>query len=531
MIPRQLRPRLDIRTKVVTLVALSALAPTLVVGTSAYVTARRILVEKVTNLISDRTARSAADLRDWMQTHASEGDVFASSFLLVDNLERFAGASADGEEELALQAVRTIEEYLIEVQSRSPLVRELHVVACDGTEVAGTGASRVGRKVLRDHRAVTFIDGAGRSARLVVARPVGRPDEEPVGGLVAISGMAELWERLSSEIPAGGRLLVAAEDGTVHFDSSADPPDLGRDDGRTVFRRAAELGAGIARYPSRAGREMVAGHRYLPAEQLAVVLEMDQQQSFEATYRLRDFILLICLLSAAAMTALGYWLVLTLTGPIQSLIAGAQAVAEGNLELEVPVRGGGEIGYLTEVFNDMTRSLRETHAKLEELSVTDELTGLVNRRHLGELFEREIQRADRTGAPLAVLMIDLDHFKRFNDRFGHLAGDELLSRLGEFFEKQLRPTDVAARYGGEEFALLLPGAGRDEAGATAERLRAGFAELAEDVRHGVTMSIGVAILPEDGGDEEQVLAAADQALYEAKRRGRNRVVGAKTGRK
>jgi diguanylate cyclase (GGDEF)-like protein len=294
-----------------------------------------------------------------------------------------------------------------------------------------------------------------------------------------------------------------------------------------MFARAAADGTGIARYTSPSGNELVAGYRHLPAYDLAVVLEMDYQQSFAAINRLRDLILLVCLLSAAVITALGYGVVLSLTGPIQALISGAQAVAGGNLSQEVPVRGSGEIRYLTEVFNDMTRSLRETHDKLEELSLTDELTGLVNRRHLSEMFQREIRRAERNQLPLAVLMIDLDHFKRFNDRLGHLAGDDVLRRLGKLLKEQLRPTDIAARYGGEEFVVLLPGTRLEEAGATAERLRAGFSVLAEESGKGVSMSIGVATIPESGKSEEEVLAAADAALYEAKRTGRNRVVTAR----
>ena len=115
-----------------------------------------------------------------------------------------------------------------------------------------------------------------------------------------------------------------------------------------------------------------------------------------------------------------------------------------------------ELGYLVSVFNDMKRALRATHGELEQKTRTDELTGLFNRRHLDAALEAELARARRERAPLGVLMLDLDHFKAFNDRFGHPEGDALLRIVAELLRGQLRPTDTVARYGGEEFTVLFP---------------------------------------------------------------------------
>jgi diguanylate cyclase (GGDEF)-like protein len=173
----------------------------------------------------------------------------------------------------------------------------------------------------------------------------------------------------------------------------------------------------------------------------------------------------------------------------------------------------------------MTSTLKDTYATLERLSTTDELTGLNNRRQLTKAFEAELSRVIRTGAPMSILIIDIDHFKAFNDRFGHLQGDAFLREVGPFLTGRIRSTDLAARYGGEEFVVLLPGIAKEHAGQKAEFLRKDFekAVLTGEGSSSVTWSIGVASCPEDGSSQEDLLRKADDALYEAKRRGRNRV--------
>ncbi len=156
--------------------------------------------------------------------------------------------------------------------------------------------------------------------------------------------------------------------------------------------------------------------------------------------------------------------------------------------------------------------------RLDELTRTDELTGLPNRRAWDELLEHELAVAERHGKPLAVAMLDLDHFKSYNDRHGHLAGDRLLRAAAAAWGSSLRATDVLARWGGEEFALLLPGCDATGATTLVERLRG---SLPDDV----TFSAGV--VSSDGRDAARALMdAADRALYQAKDEGRDRVVSA-----
>ena len=173
--------------------------------------------------------------------------------------------------------------------------------------------------------------------------------------------------------------------------------------------------------------------------------------------------------------------------------------------------------------------LRET---LRHQVVHDALTGLFNRRYLEETLEREIYRGRRKGASLGLIMLDLDHFKHFNDTYGHEAGDNLLRTLGKFLASRVRQEDVACRYGGEEFVLILPEASQEMVKQRAEDIRRGFAKLQVfhrgQVMESVTVSLGVAMFPDHGATGRDVLRAADDAMYRAKAQGRNRVVVAES---
>ena len=176
------------------------------------------------------------------------------------------------------------------------------------------------------------------------------------------------------------------------------------------------------------------------------------------------------------------------------------------------------------------QQLKISEAKLREESVRDVLTGLFNRRYLEETLAREVKRAAREAYSLGVIMIDIDHFKKINDTHGHAAGDAFLKELGKFLKEQIRQYDIACRFGGEEFVLMLPEISLDLAKERAESMREKAKRLRVQYKDHtldpVTISLGVAVFPEHGSTGEAVLKAADEALYKAKREGRDRVVAA-----
>lgn len=185
-----------------------------------------------------------------------------------------------------------------------------------------------------------------------------------------------------------------------------------------------------------------------------------------------------------------------------------------------------EIGQRVEAQNE----LEVVNQKLAALNITDQLTSLINRRGLDELLSAEWLRAMAAGQRVGVGMVDIDHFKWYNDCYGHLAGDECLRRVAEALQQSLRQKDLVARYGGEEFALVLPEANIAAAAKVAERARSAVEALA--IPHArtdagvVTVSIGIASqIPVPGNNAESLLDRADKALYRAKSEGRNCVRG------
>jgi diguanylate cyclase (GGDEF)-like protein len=198
-------------------------------------------------------------------------------------------------------------------------------------------------------------------------------------------------------------------------------------------------------------------------------------------------------------------------------------------QLSALVRGGDEFltkPILPAQLVSVVKTRVERYRQLRTLMLHDSLTGLVNHSRLQQQLEIETGRALRQGRPMVLAMIDIDHFKQVNDRFGHPAGDRVLRSLSRFLRQRLRASDVVGRYGGEEFAVILPETTLKVAVEVMDGLRRDFAEIshetdAENVN--VTFSIGLAAAPRYANARE-LLVAADKALYQAKHEGRNRVI-------
>jgi diguanylate cyclase (GGDEF)-like protein len=228
-------------------------------------------------------------------------------------------------------------------------------------------------------------------------------------------------------------------------------------------------------------------------------------------------------------------LVRSMLRPIADLAHAAGQVKAGNYDVNVRTRGSDELAEASRAFNEMAAHIRGDRHKLvtereqfEKLSITDDLTGLFNRRHFDDTLEDAMDRCAASGQPLSLLLIDLDHFKQYNDRWGHSEGDAELKRVAAAVQSQVRASsDKGFRYGGEELAVVMPYCSRENAALRAERIR--LAVRTPSQRPGATearfttVSIGVATIPEDGRMARALVDMADSALYAAKRLGRDRV--------
>ena len=188
-----------------------------------------------------------------------------------------------------------------------------------------------------------------------------------------------------------------------------------------------------------------------------------------------------------------------------------------------------DLRYVTESVTDLCRDIEEKNKKLDELYIRDEKTNLYNYRHFKEHLIIDVERAKRFGDCVSLAMVDIDHFKQYNDAYGHIAGDKVLERIAAIIREQCRGTDIPSRFGGEEFAILFPKTDHNMSFEIAERLRQIIEAEPFDHEHRqpegqLTVSIGLATWPEDATDWYNLINNADHALYEAKEHGRNRVV-------
>ena len=237
---------------------------------------------------------------------------------------------------------------------------------------------------------------------------------------------------------------------------------------------------------------------------------------------------LLCTFALAFLAGLlgSILLAKAITCPLKKLITAARAVEAGDLTVSVQVASRDEIGELADSFNKMVAAQKQSTEKLIERANMDSLTGLYNHRYFQERVRSEIKRAERYDRPMAVIMMDIDHFKNLNDTHGHPVGDAVLQELAAvLYDEARRDIDIITRYGGEEFAVVLPETELEGARAVAERIRLGVQRHVFEGKDGetipVTVSLGIAQYPIHSAEPEGLIMAADLAMYQSKSMGRN----------
>jgi len=525
--------RLDsIRSKMLVFALLATLIPSVTTGWISYLQNKRSLTAKITGELQGVSAQTARELDLWVKERLYELRVFASSYEVSENLDRIPRAGGE-------RARERLTGYLRSVRERFADYQELLVVNPEGAALASTApqptAVRLPQgwvKTIRLENAVVgdaLWDDARKQGVLVFAVPIYQTGDRFLGALTAkldFTALHRLLRRFAGGGEESAQVYLITADGRPVVGSRSDPTELMRYNlPAAVVRRLLEHEGVTREYRGLAGQEVVGTIKGVPRLDWAVVAEVPAAEAYRQVTRLRNVTALIVAALLVAVGLLAYFLGLLITRPLDRLTAAAAKVARGDLDVHLPVVGGGELGYVTEVFNDMVARLRESRRELERLSVTDDLTGLYNRRYLMETLANEMRRSRRLDHPCALLIADVDHFKEYNDAYGHLAGDEALARIAAVLRETTRDVDCAARYGGEEFVVLMPETNAVGAMETAQRIRT---LLADDELVGakLSVSIGVAQFPEDGDAPEALLARADAALYRAKREGRDRVLRA-----
>lgn len=302
----------------------------------------------------------------------------------------------------------------------------------------------------------------------------------------------------------------------------------------------------------------------------ALIAEIDTAEAFAATRSLRNSVIGLTGVAVLIVVVVGYFTARNITHPVSNLTKAATAIAEGDLSHRVAIETRDEIGLLAQAFDTMARRLqrlfetledrvrerthaletskeaaevatqalevvntqlnqeikerKRTEAKLQKLAITDSLTQIYNRRYFFELAEQEFIRTQRYQHGLAVIMLDLDLFKKINDQYGHRVGDYVLQTVASWLHECVRENDILGRYGGEEFVILLPETSLPDGREMAERLCQTISAkqiLTEEHTFSITTSIGIASLDKDDITIDILIDRADQALYAAKEAGRN----------
>ena len=515
----------SVRTTILTLAVLATLIPSLSTGWISYAQNRRAIEAKINEQLAASSQQSAREVGLWLKERLYDLRVFGASYEVTESFGRGEAGS------------RRLRDYLNSINERFPAIDQLSVLTPEKRVVAFTGRApgaqhlpgdwlrkvRQGDPVLGDPQRPDSSAAATMEAAIPLFSATGRF----VGVLVARLNFAGLETPLA-ELIAGpeSRVLVVRPDGRsiVHIGGSSDSlPE------QTLRRLEQADGASVA-YTTPAGVDVLGVLAQVPGVDWMTVASTPASTAYADIRKLRNTTVLLVLLLLLGVGSLAYGLGLLVVLPLERLSRAADQVAGGDLDVEVPVSGGGEVSQLTTVFNDMVRRLREGRTALERLSVTDELTGLANRRHLDTELARELERHRRHKRTFAVLMLDVDKFKVLNDTHGHPAGDAVLRQLAKLLGDCTRRGDTVARFGGEEFMLILPETPAAGALHLAENIRASVEEHPFVIERGnalrATVSIGLARFPDHGDSAEALIAAADGALYRSKQSGRNRITSA-----
>jgi diguanylate cyclase (GGDEF)-like protein len=533
--------RLDsIRSRILGFAVLATLVPAITTAWIAYSHLKQSVNGKVAQEVASASKQSAHAVGLWLKERLVELRVFASSYEVTENIDASQRRGTIGTRQ------RRLNDYLNSVRERFGEYVELMVVDPQGKVIA-TSARQIRQVQMPPHWANDVLDDEPAlgdpyhdenlgATLVVVAVPIHVQNGRFLGALTAKISLGTVDQMFRQYSPSdSGRIFL------VTSDSAASGTIVsGRGSGIPLPAPALQdlitADTTLAAYRSYDGQRVVGSLYREPGLRWAVVAEEPATAAFRQVTRLRRLMLLLPSALLAGIGLIAYFLGLLIVRPLDRLTKGAAKVAAGDLDVDLPIHSGGEVGYLTKMFNTMVVRLREgrealdaanetlrrKNEELERLSVTDGLTGLYNRRRLMETLTDETRRSQRLKHTFAVLMVDVDHFKKYNDSFGHQAGDTVLTKVAALLREATREVDFVARYGGEEFLILLPETGMSEALDIAERIRT---RIAAEVFHGrhMTVSIGVSEFPLHGENADQVVGAADEALYEAKREGRDKV--------
>lgn len=546
--------RIEIRYRLIISFFLVSLLPLLIAGLIAYHESSNASQEKVRIFAGEVVKQVAQNMRQQIEKIEASSEELVMSDAMQVSLHTYYSDNL-----VALATARTtITRLLLEnygafkyvnqkyVLDRQYKILDSQVFAQLGGDVARFAANAPDRQGLPYW---TIYCGAVGQRSIVMLRDVISKGNNRRIGTLFIGLQPGYFSRVfdTANLGYGSRmLLIDSVDGRIVAYGNRTSPD----DAAIAAGLAAAITRGESDFISYAdsqGKERLAAFAAVPHTSWVVanITPLDVLNAEERS--VRNKIMLIGVLCFVISLMLSLIIARSISRPLGQLVGVMKTAASGNTPIRADHAGKDEITVLSQRFNEMaatllqhreqleervaerTRELEKANRALETLSATDSLTGIANRRRFDTALDAELRRAVRSQRSLALLMLDVDYFKHYNDHYGHLAGDDCLRAIGQVLKTETRrSTDLAARYGGEEFAVIVADSDLHQARQLAQSIRAAI--VARQIPHEaspfgcVTCSIGVVTLRiDDGVQAETIMQMADIALYQAKSAGRNRV--------
>jgi len=499
--------------------------------------------------------RVVNELEQWYDLREREIEVFADSTILAESV---AGLRQGGP--AASRIREEAEQYLRYVLDGFPHLERLVLVSADGERLLEVGpgdalpAELLATEEIRSSQ--TKIGEArplGDRMVQIASVPITDATGRPTARLLATIEVASLETILhSDELGESAQIYLVDRDWRFLDPPEGVEPDSLYDGDRALTGATST----VAYYEGPFGQRVVGTQIVFPRFRWLLVIEQPYDDAFAPIVRSMSRVVLLNIAIVLLVGLAAFRIAGSIVKPLHALSDAAKRLSRGEREVEIDEarRSSEEVDVLTRTFNEMSRGLgrnareleenqrqieaanQELVAKneelsnmnlvLEQLSITDGLTKLHNHRYFQEALAAECRRSTRTGDPLCLVLIDIDFFKKWNDRLGHAGGDEILRRMAEILHRSVRETDLLARYGGEEFALLAINTDLAGAAALGEKIRqaveaTSFVTDVPSEREPLTVSVGVAAY---AGDRKQLFIDADEALYAAKDGGRNRLI-------
>ena len=529
----------SIKNKIILFAVLATLIPSAGLGLLSLWQNETMVADNVAHQLHTLAVDANRELEYWFEERVEGVLSFSTSNTVINGLSHPSATSP-----------QPLPHYLRLVRDKLKPLRQLAVLNPRGKIVASSGPFPAPIILPNPWPQQAASDGViidpphwnqhFNTTTLTLAIPVLSLDNEILGALVAIIDLNTVLPSLTyaAKLSAGDVLLL----------DLAGTPLLGTHLGEPPFKPVArqllqQLRENEGKPLSFEGhlQNTVLGLAVMPQSlPVIVVVERDRADIYEAWATFRNLFLALMVGLTLLVAIIAWRLGRSIVTPLERLINAADRIAAGDLAVQLPVARRDELGHLTQVFNQMTDNLRRSRDEfeaasqtlqkqnklLETLSITDSLTGLYNRKKLDDILADQFARFKRNQRAFAILMLDIDHFKRLNDTYGHLAGDQVLSSVARTLFSSIRNIDFTARYGGEEFVIVLPETTLSAAREMAERIRiqvSGASYQFNDQSIAVTLSIGIANSRDSDQSADTILARADRMLYEAKRAGRDRV--------